>query len=269
MKRQLIITSLLLSLCAFAHIAGAATTDTVLDNEVTVSNVIGDGITANLVVIGGSAESITFNSSGALVITNPDSSAVIRLRTDDTGVLSIHVLNSSGASSICKDNTAIDFNDVRLPTAADSYTITPSSTHCDGGTTTSSGTSSSGGSSGGGSSSYRSPAVITTVPVVTTPTTVTTPVVGTKVSAGMKFNRSFTVGSAGADVKSLQKFLNSNGFIIATTGVGSVGKETTTFGGLTKVALIKFQIANGVITKATDQGAGVVGPKTRVAILKY
>ena len=72
------------------------------------------------------------------------------------------------------------------------------------------------------------------------------------------FTRSLTVGSVGNDVKALQQFLNAHGFAIATTGAGSKGNESTTFGGKTKAALAKFQAANGI-----SPASGFFGPLTR------
>lgn len=43
------------------------------------------------------------------------------------------------------------------------------------------------------------------------------------------------------DIKSLQIFLNNHGFVVATSGPGSLGNETNYFGSKTKAALIKFQ----------------------------
>ncbi|OGG44176.1 hypothetical protein A2841_03085 [Candidatus Kaiserbacteria bacterium RIFCSPHIGHO2_01_FULL_48_10] len=59
----------------------------------------------------------------------------------------------------------------------------------------------------------------------------------------------------------LQKFLNAQGFIIATSGAGSPGNESSTFGAKTKAALAKFQAANGI-----SPAAGYLGPKTRAMI---
>ena len=64
----------------------------------------------------------------------------------------------------------------------------------------------------------------------------------------------------GDDVKSLQVFLNTHGFALALTGIGSLGKETLFFGKLTKASVIKFQLANQLI------GDGIVGPLTQAKL---
>ncbi len=56
------------------------------------------------------------------------------------------------------------------------------------------------------------------------------------------FNSNMKLGSRGADVKNLQTVLNMfPQTAVATSGVGSTGKESTTFGPATKAAVIKFQ----------------------------
>jgi peptidoglycan hydrolase-like protein with peptidoglycan-binding domain len=62
-------------------------------------------------------------------------------------------------------------------------------------------------------------------------------------------------------VLALQKYLNAHGYTVATSGPGSVGNETTTFGPATKAALIKFQKANNI-----TPASGYFGPLTRAAI---
>ncbi len=79
--------------------------------------------------------------------------------------------------------------------------------------------------------------------------------------AGGTFMRDLKVGMTGADVKALQVFLNAHGFVIAASGSGSPGNETTLFGGRTRAALAKFQAANGL-----SPAAGYFGPKTRAKV---
>ncbi len=72
------------------------------------------------------------------------------------------------------------------------------------------------------------------------------------------FTRSLQAGSNGLDVKALQKYLNTHGFPVTLTGLGSTGHETTYFGPATRVALIKFQKANKI-----SPAIGFFGPVTR------
>jgi hypothetical protein len=72
------------------------------------------------------------------------------------------------------------------------------------------------------------------------------------------FKRNLYLGISGEDAKELQKYLNDHGFVLSETGDGSPGNETTTFGLLTKKALIKFQKANNI-----EPAWGFFGPITR------
>ena len=60
------------------------------------------------------------------------------------------------------------------------------------------------------------------------------------------FKRTLQIGSKGTDVKALQQFLNTNGYVISKNGAGSLNNETTNFGPSTKAALIKYQKANKI-----------------------
>ncbi len=71
------------------------------------------------------------------------------------------------------------------------------------------------------------------------------------------FSRYLQLGQTGNDVKQLQIFLNSKGYILANTGPGSKGQETTMFGSLTKKALMKFQKDNKI------PSTGYFGPLTK------
>lgn len=70
--------------------------------------------------------------------------------------------------------------------------------------------------------------------------------------------RDMGIGKTGEDVKSLQKYLNANGYTVSASGVGSLGNESTTFGGKTKLALTAFQKTNGIVPST-----GYFGPLTR------
>lgn len=96
---------------------------------------------------------------------------------------------------------------------------------------------------------------VETAPAITTPPT--TP----STTAPASTARILRLGMSGDDVKTLQVYLNTHGYVISETGVGSPGNETTYFGAKTKAAVILFQKANGLTAD------GVVGPKT-VELLK-
>src|SRR3989344_2140638 len=75
------------------------------------------------------------------------------------------------------------------------------------------------------------------------------------------FKSDLTVGSLGEQVRALQMLLNAKGYTVASSGPGSSGNETTTFGSLTRTALIKYQKAKGI-----TPAVGFFGPLTRAAI---
>jgi hypothetical protein len=71
-------------------------------------------------------------------------------------------------------------------------------------------------------------------------------------ASALTITRPLTVGSRGADVTSLQEFLNARGYLrVSATGY---------FGPLTKAAVMELQKANGL------EPVGNVGPKTRALI---
>jgi peptidoglycan hydrolase-like protein with peptidoglycan-binding domain len=79
------------------------------------------------------------------------------------------------------------------------------------------------------------------------------------------------MGDKGEDIVQLQKYLNANGFTIASSGAGSPGKETALFGSLTKAALIRYQEAYAdriLSTHGAIKGSGYLDYYTRAAIHK-
>ncbi len=108
-----------------------------------------------------------------------------------------------------------------------------------------------------------------------TPVTYGVPIPETVVTAEtpeipfVPFTRNLKKGDRGEDVKRLQEYLNSHGFIIAESGVGSPGHETELFGLNTEKALKKFQEANAEILLTPfglTSGTGFFGEATRALI---
>jgi peptidoglycan hydrolase-like protein with peptidoglycan-binding domain/3D (Asp-Asp-Asp) domain-containing protein len=80
-----------------------------------------------------------------------------------------------------------------------------------------------------------------------------------QIKSAPKFTKSLGLNDKGDDVKTLQDALIKGGYL-------AEGLNTGTFGGKTQEALVKLQIAKGIIKQNTDMGAGNVGPKTMEAL---
>ncbi len=80
------------------------------------------------------------------------------------------------------------------------------------------------------------------------------------------FTKNLQMGDKSPDVKKLQEYLNSRGFVIAESGPGSPGQESELFGKGTKAALIKFQETYAdILLKpyGLTTGTGYFGEATR------
>lgn len=87
---------------------------------------------------------------------------------------------------------------------------------------------------------YLQPPIPTPAPVPPATVAAPTPPASSK-CARYEFRRVLRFNMNGEDVRALQKFLNCAGFVLATSGPGSVGRETPNFSQRTLVALRRFQ----------------------------
>lgn len=102
------------------------------------------------------------------------------------------------------------------------------------------------------------PAVTPTQPAISGPAVAATGVLTVNLNLGMSHPQ----------VLILQKYLNSNGYVISAAGPGSPGSETLYFGSLTREALRKFQCAKGIACSGNESttGYGRLGPMTRASM---
>lgn len=121
-----------------------------------------------------------------------------------------------------------------------------------------------GGGGGGGSISSGGGSTVVNVPVVTNSTST----IQSTIKTALKITRWLTVGSSGSDVSQLQKALNQNGYIIASTGLGALNNESTYFGPTTAAAVARFQCAKLQVCQGAPAttGYGATGPRTRQAL---
>ena len=77
------------------------------------------------------------------------------------------------------------------------------------------------------------------------------------------FTKDFDIGVINEEVRCLQEYLNDNGYTIASSGVGSPGRETNMYQSLTKAAVVRWQKANGI-----TPASGYFGPLSRAKYLQ-
>ncbi len=77
----------------------------------------------------------------------------------------------------------------------------------------------------------------------------------TAATTACTFTKSLYLGVSDPQVKCLQQYLNGAGYVVSTSGAGSVGNETNYYGGKTQAAVAKWQAANAVSPAAGYFGA--------------
>lgn len=103
----------------------------------------------------------------------------------------------------------------------------------------------------------------------TAPTTSTVPVVSqnqpTTSSQTLLFTKDLAFGMTDPEILSLQKHLNSIGYLVARYGAGSMGQETSTFGSLTRNAIRRFQCDKNITCSGNEYttGYGMLNAQTR------
>jgi hypothetical protein len=250
----------------------------VVDTVLTVSGIdlTVSGATSSLstITVGANNFQITLDSGSSIEVTSATGRVI---GTNGQGFI---------ATNTCTGGVSVlGFNATETTT----ITVGPTSEACSGAATTA--TASSGGGGGGGSGSGNGPIVsgggggsgVYSAPVITTTTTGMDTVIAqlqaqvqslvaqlnallaARGLSGLgSFTRDLKVGATGDDVKALQVYLNTHGYIVASSGPGSSGNETTKFGGLTRAALMKLQKAAGITPIA-----GYFGAKTRAYVAAH
>lgn len=77
----------------------------------------------------------------------------------------------------------------------------------------------------------------------------------------VRFTQDLKTGQEHREVQLLQQMLNACGFVVAVSGPGSAGSETSKFGAATRQAVMRYQKAQGIVP-----ANGVVGPQTRARL---
>lgn len=267
-----LLTSGLVASLLLPGIAFAAYNDVTLTSSVSIQadgqtiNVSGDSNVVEQMVVYDGTFTFTLDINSDVTVTSASDKKL------DHNAANAHVVSSiceSGNSSIHFKGTADDIT----------VTVTPKNTTCPEG----SGSGGSSGSSGGGGGGTVATVVAAPASnaaliaglqaqlnallaqLATLQGTTATPAAVTSASGKVNLTSNLSKGSRGASAKSLQQFLNTHGFVVASTGPGSPGNETTFFGNLTVEAVKKFQVQYNIAASG-QPGYGVVGPKTRAKI---
>lgn len=87
--------------------------------------------------------------------------------------------------------------------------------------------------------------------------------------SGASLSVNLSLGMEHPQVLTLQRMLNTNGFVLTEDGPGSPGNETNRYGALTRDAVRRFQCAQKIVCEGDEysSGYGFVGSRTRSALL--
>ncbi|PJE73737.1 MAG: hypothetical protein COV02_00925, partial [Candidatus Terrybacteria bacterium CG10_big_fil_rev_8_21_14_0_10_41_10] len=101
-----------------------------------------------------------------------------------------------------------------------------------------------------------------------TPSSDVSVTVQTPSAVSVTITKTLKTGSNNSEVKDLQKLLNSLGYTVSGSGLGSPGNETNYYGAKTREAIKKFQCDNGIVCSGDENstGYGLVGPGTRAKL---
>ena len=272
MKNKSLLTSLLaISLSLFPVVAFGAYNDVSLGTSAIVSINDSIGNTINLTVTGSAdvVESITVGSTSFTV--GLQSGSTLTVAVAGRNLITTSAPSSNYSTTCETSQSTLTLTSTNAQTF--SVSVSPNACGAVGSTSSSSGSNGapvaqSGGGGGGGT--YIAPTSAATViaasqnqattasPTTVAPTSSVTTTSFAKVS----------VGSRVSGVITLQKVLNADSDTqIASSGVGSSGKETNFFGPGTLKALKKFQVKYG-ISKPGKSDYGVFGPKTKAKLVE-
>ena len=281
-RTLLAVVSLLLPALALA-----ATNDFTANSNITVSAVtFGAGTADMLIVSGSTAESWTY-SSGTFTVSNP---GTFNVGSSDSAVKSIQ-FTSGGTALVCAENTTPGTSYATAPTAAGTYTVSPSAaTDCTSlcsaaaNAVTYNSFPTCGAAScsvgyrvaGSGGSATCAPlggGVITPCNPGYTPSgglcipSASSALPGTANQGGISsgtvsatFTQTLERGAQGSDVYRLQQLLASDPSLFPEALI------TGYYGSLTVAAVGRFQLKYGVVASPNDPGYGIVGPRTRAKL---
>lgn len=285
-RPRIISSSIVVLLLTLPALVLAATTDFTANGNITVPSVTFGSSTADMLILNGStAQSWSF-SSGAFTVTNP---GTFEVGSSNGSVKSVQ-FSSGGSTLACSENTTPGTSFATAPTAAGTYTVTPSTVSqctslcsavsnavsynsfptcgaasCNAGYKLSgSGSSATCVAVGGGgpvglvescSAGYTLSGGLCYLSSGRVPSSVSASS-SPATTKSSSYGRNLTLGATGNDVIALQNFLIIHGYTIPAGATGYFGSQTQS-------ALVAYQRANGI-----SPAVGYFGPLTRAAIAR-